>query len=98
MQDRPEDGPGGWAQVAREARAQIWRIWEEIALGVLHAPGLHLLCSPAGPATPSPRPHNFPVCGLLLSHPLTLEILTHMKAKLFSPELGNTWNIFPKLC
>lgn len=43
-------------------------------------------------------PPPFPMYGPLVNHPLTLEILAHVKAKLFSPELSNPWNIFPKLC
>lgn len=46
----------------------------------------------------SPHPPPFPMCGPLANHPLTLEILAHVRAKLFSLELSNPWNIFPKLC
>lgn len=59
-------------------------------------PRLHLLFSTLGPA-PRPTP-LFPTYGSLVSHPLALEILTHMKGKLFSPGISSTRNVFPNLC
>lgn len=55
-------------------------------------------CSAPQQGQPHPPPRLFSMCGPRVNHPLTLEILTHVKAKLFSPELSNTWNVFPKLC
>lgn len=56
-----------------------------------HALDLYLPCSPAGQPL-------FPWCGPLVNCLLTLEILAHMYAKLFSPEFSSTWNVFPELC
>lgn len=91
---------GAGPRMAREAGLRWQRSPEhksgELGRKCTPPPAPALLFSSLGPA-PCPTP-LFPIYGSLASHPLALEILAHMKGKLFSLGISSTRNVFPNLC